>query len=589
MKKLVNKVICSALALATVFTVAGCGGIEENQYDETKLQFFVGNYNAGYGYAYIEALNKRFEEKYATTDFGNGKMGLEIIIDNSPNFNPAGIQSSKNAVYFTSGWLNYYNLIAQDVLLDITSAVRADLGEYGESGKTVESKLTAKRSDLVSQYKTAADKYYAIPLDGVGGYCNIYDVDLFENNSLYYQKGGCPSEYTRKATCASAPLDGSFSTYKYTNGITAEKSAGPDGEYGTMDDGLPATYEEFFDLCDYMVDKKTITPFTWSGAVAADYFKRFAAVNWADIEGKDGAELWKTFSGTADSLGTVNANGEFVPDATPTQITMTTDANGKVTASNAYELARQAGMYYAVSFWEQVFNGHNNDYYTTQSRSGYESQTQAQSTFLYSSYGAKPIAFLADGTWWQNEATDSFNALVQTYGEEASRENRRFGLLPAPKPTIDYVGESSSWLTGGGMVFVNGNVTGTIKDLALDYIKFQVTDTSLKEFTKIVGTVRPFEMTLSETELDGLSNFTQQLYAYAKKGAFFSTLPTSDLTLNHYEFFGDDHKFYTTLNYVSPYAAFDAGKLSGKKDVGTYFNSVKDYHKNYWNSYIINK
>lgn len=581
--KFVKRILGVSLAAVLGVTALGCGGEVKQKYDDTKVQLFVGNYNAGYGYAYIEEINERFEEMYKDHDFGNGKVGVEVIIDNSPGFDASQIKNSKNAVYFTSGWLNYYNLIAQNALLDITSAVRADLGDYGEAGKSIESKLQAGRSDLIDQYKTAADKYYAIPLDGAGAYCTIYDVDLFENQSLYYKKGGCPSEYARKTE----PLEGSFTSYQYTNGKLDEKSAGPDGKYGTPDDGLPATYEEFYNLCDYMIEKKSITPFTWSGAVASSYSRDFAYQSYADVEGAEGINLRKTLSGTAKTLGTVDANGNFTLDESPTDIYLNKDANGKF-QSNGYEISRQAGMYYAIKFWKEIYTRHNKDYYTTQSRDGSESQTQAQSTYLYSTYGAKPVAFLSDGTWWQNEAADSFNALVQSYGESASKTNRRFGLLALPKPTIDYVGEKATLLSGGGMVFVNGNVSGVTKDLALEYIKFSCTDVSIKKFASIVGTVRPFKVDMTEEELSSLSNFTQELYYYMNNGSFVSSITGSDLELNHYDFF----TFRSILEgetYQSPYAAFDAGKLNTDADVAVYFNSVCNRTSKYWNSYIIGK
>ena len=97
---------------------------------------------------------------------------------------------------------------------------------------------------LKMEYKTDDGKYYELPF--YEAYPTIaYDIELFETRNYYFAKGGAPSEFceftqsnnTDKAT-------GEFSGYKYVGAIGA-RSAGPDGKYGTNDDGLPATYDKF--------------------------------------------------------------------------------------------------------------------------------------------------------------------------------------------------------------------------------------------------------------------------------------------------------------------------------------------------------
>ena len=83
-------------------------------------------------------------------------------------------------------------------------------------------------------------KYYALPHYSV--YQGLmYNIDLFEKKGLYFAK----------------------ETDNGNDGFVVkgeEKSCGPDGVYGTSDDGLPSSYEEFFKLCDYMV-QRGVTPF----------------------------------------------------------------------------------------------------------------------------------------------------------------------------------------------------------------------------------------------------------------------------------------------------------------------------------------
>ena len=42
-------------------------------------------------------------------------------------------------------------------------------------------------------------------------------------------------------------------------------------------------------------------------------------------------------------------------------------------------------------------------------------------------------ACFIDGTWWQNESGNVFDALEQAYGSDASKENRRFAVMPYSK------------------------------------------------------------------------------------------------------------------------------------------------------------
>lgn len=593
-----KKIVCLFISICMLFGLTACAD-PVNVYDESKVQLFIGNYNAGFGYAYLEAIGDRFEEFYKDRDFGNGKVGVEVVIDNNAGMNAAQIKASQNAIYFTEG-INYYNFIAQDVFADITEVVRQDLAEFGEPGETIESKMHDYGTNAVNFYKTEADKYYSIPASE-GMYCIIYDMDLFRDRSLYFAKGGCPSEYERPDTCASEPLTGSFDgQYRYTNGLNGEKSAGADGKYGTVDDGLPATYDEFFVLLDRMKNQAGVRPFTWSGAVAGSYNARIASQFWADYEGVNNLLLNYNLSGEAKDLVTVTAGGEVVFDENPTRIYV------NETGTNAYELARQAGRYYAVDFWRRIMNDNAN--YTSNSIDEYESQTQAQTTFLYSSYleNRQPNAFLCDGNWWQNEAADTFDSMTQSYGDRASRNNRNFGVLPIPKVNSSLIGSGTTFLTGlNSSVFINANATGIERELAEDFLMFSTTDESLVEYTEIVGCTRPFDYDIegygmdendpayASTDYAQLSTFTQQQYEYHKNGAFFYASCSNNYALNHWNFFNIyEYSMQTRMSdnsqpMTSPYTAYISGSLSNAAGSKNYFDGIYTYFKEYWETEIL--
>lgn len=95
--------------------------------------------------------------------------------------------------------------------------------------------------------------YYAIP--HYSAYTGIiYDIDLFDENLYYFAK-----------TPTGSALEELFVADN-----TVARSAGPDGVEGTDDDGLPATYDEFFKLCEY-IKQGAATPLVWTGANYKDY------------------------------------------------------------------------------------------------------------------------------------------------------------------------------------------------------------------------------------------------------------------------------------------------------------------------------
>ena len=145
----------------------------------------------------------------------------------------AGLSGNTNDVFFTEG-IYYYDILAQNGAAEITDMVTSDLSEFGEEG-TLEDKMD---DALIDFYKTAEGKYYALPF--YEGYYGInYNVDYFETENLYFKE-----DYR-----SASDLEDMF-----VSSPTETRSSGPDGEPGTMDDGLPATYEDFYRLCERIVD-----------------------------------------------------------------------------------------------------------------------------------------------------------------------------------------------------------------------------------------------------------------------------------------------------------------------------------------------
>lgn len=140
----------------------------------------------------------------------------------------------------------------------------------------------------------------------------VYNVDLFEEKRYYFAKGK-----SADALPAGADLD-DYDTVSdlFIQDLDEERSYGPDGRTGidpdtnedySIDDGLPATYNDFRALITYMKNDKTI-PFIWS-PITVPYTTCIINEAWANSEGKEQFALNFSFNGTAKNLLQLNSDG----------------------------------------------------------------------------------------------------------------------------------------------------------------------------------------------------------------------------------------------------------------------------------------
>lgn len=492
-----KKIITLGLITMLLFVATACGGPQTpssgdkrppEKIQDEKTQLYVSNYDGGYGTEWLYAVKDRFEAEYAETEFEEGKKGVQIIVHADKDgyygvelYNRMGVTSDE--VFFSEG-LNFNDFVHSDYLLGLNDVVK----NKNFDGKTILSKMSDEQRNSLE----LEGNYYVIPhYVGCGGI--NYDIDLFNSKKLYYAKDGAPSElgYGGKA--------------KYTD-LAGERSAGPDGEYGTYDDGLPATYDELFALCGYMKQAKGITPFCWTGQYHTTYSKWILSALAADYEGKEQMMLNYEFNGTATHLATVSGSG------------ITIDANGtEIVNSNGYELYRSAGRYYALKFFENIIK---NNYFDPCGFDDGCSHASAQTKYLRSSYNGEPIAMLLEGIWWVNEAKDTFSLMENRYGEEYSIKNRRFGMMPMPKASADKIGEKSTIIdTHYSFSFIRKNISEKKAELAKLFLKYCYTDESLKEFTKVTGLPKALDYDLG-SEMQWASPYSKNvwdLYANSDK------------------------------------------------------------------------
>lgn len=328
--KNLKKILCVALSAiaitATAFT--GCSPDEnEVKVDNTKTQLYISNFNGGYGSEWLEEIIERFCAENEETEFESGKKGVQVWVEKHKESGvslSSKMSGSRNEIYFMEQ-ANYYDMATRGLLLDISDMTTEKLTAYGEN-VSIEEKLD---DNVKSYFKTPQGKYYALPhyLSSAVLTC---DLDVFDEKKLFRGKDGVIG-------------------YKSTDKELL--SEGPDGISGTSDDGFPATYEEFYELCGVM-RQCGIDPMAWSGLYKF-YSTWLVAQMKADFEGEE-APYSYTFNGKATKLvESVNSDGSinYQPET-------------EITEANGYKMFASAGTYYAYDF---MYNIVKNQYYYSKS------------------------------------------------------------------------------------------------------------------------------------------------------------------------------------------------------------------------------
>lgn len=547
MKSIVKRlcVLLSAFLLAGSFTLMGCRGDTTQQIDTSKTQLYVSNYNGGFGHAWLDALIEEFEEQYKDYEGADGKVGVEIIVDNNKDTGSGyedTVANSENEIFIGEA-VDYKKLANNNIALDITDIVT----ELNTDGKTIESKMTAEQQAF---YKTN-EAYFGLP-HYFGSSGITYNKDIFRDYTLYFAKGGAPSEYSEYTkTHNDDPAEGTFEFYSYTNGNDPDDlSAGPDGLYGTYDDGLPATYEEFLACMDNMLVMR-VTPLIWTGTNEVTYLNFIAAALTADFEGKEQIQNYMDFEGTATHL----------VDSIDGQGNVTLKAATPLNVQNGYIMYSSAGRYYAAQFLSYIFAKED---YSALNRHGNTSSTHtgAQMEFLRSSQGFytdQPIAMLLEGFWWENESYDygTYDKIVQAGGQ--TREEINVAYMPLPKPNEDYIGQKITMLDiMRTCFFIKSNISEEKIEIAKEFVKFCYTDEHLRQFNVLTNTPHALQYELTLEEEAQLSNFGKSVYNMFKNADKAYSIGSTPIAVTYGTQFLVNNSF-STVTYKSLSAALRAG------------------------------
>ena len=550
MKKICRNVVCIIVVMLLAFgNIVGCARSNPDdgtvEVDTTKTQLYVNNFNAGFGDDWFEMLIDRFEEAYKDTEFEEGKKGVQVIPNQGKYRGVTLIESVKNSrdqVYLTEA-VYYYDFLSRGAMLDITDVVTEDLTEYGED-KSIEDKMTASQQDFLK----VDGKYYAVP--HYEGYYGItFDAELFDQMDLYMGEDG---EFDKKSTHSGLSL-------------------GVDRQPGTYDDGLPATYEEFYALCAAMLERG-VTPIVWSGEY--QFYPCCVAMAMAvDANGGESLQTQLNFSGDISRhVDSIN------PDGTLNTSELTIDS------TNMAEVYNQAGYYYVLDFFRTIIN---NGYCSEDSFLKDFSHTSAQDAFLYSNRDpeAPLVGMIFEGSWWENEAKPTFLKMEDKY-VDSSRMDRQFKFMPFPKPDESYFGEKTTIVDySNAYMFINSNIEEKYIEVAKKFIAFCNTDVSLREFTVDTNTPKALKYKLEESDLNNMSCLGKSIETMRKSEYVDKHYQVSEnpFYYNNVSLFALDHKIFECGQYSYPTQEFYNNPDLTAKD---YFDLLTAYWKTKINTVV---
>ncbi len=563
MKNRINKKasLLALSALGCLTALAGCS--TDSGIDSSKTQLYVKCYQGGYGNKWLYAAKERYEALHANDSFEEGKTGVQIVIaDQKTKPSSSEIKNNINELYFFEG-LNYLSMVSDDAFEDITDFVTGE-NPY-ETGKTIESKMNDDAIEYLDLSSDDSKHYYAIP-HYVSTFGIVYNKTVFRKYHFYFADGYENEE------------PGSELRFVFSD--TDKKSKGPDGIEGTYDDGLPTTYEEFFELVNYIYEGKQI-PFVWRGeGNAKDYFGYLLNSLAAFYEGATQTKVNYSMDGEINVVKLNDKGSDAVYDENGNPITETVTIHPeKVGGSyDGYNVQRSVGKYHALDFLRTVVT--NKDKWLCNLVTDSTTHLDAQTFFINSQFGRlnahkeqknKSIAMIFEGDWWESEASETIAGLA-----ESEKNELDFGWMPLPMADASSNSKQTVVSDISSLVFMKKGLGESKRKLAGDFLQYMNTDESYREFTRITNAIKYFDYEITAEDKESMSNFGKDFWNYYHNAdivfpqshvAQYTSGIGSQLSTRRYAI--SDASYYPQNDFIN-----DKGLTAGQ-----YLAKVYDYYK----------
>lgn len=565
-----KKLIALILAVCFVFPFAACGGgagdsgtgNSQGKYNvsganKTKINFTV--YGGALDGEWADIICEEFAKEYSEYNFGGGsKKGVYFSLNRTYNTSPETVGTTDQHIvtaYTTniknvlSNSVNYYNL--KDIVTDST-----------REGGSIEDNLFPMTKQ---QLESNNGDYYALP------YFDYFNGIQYNRTVFSEQKALFADESDTTAQTFKSKF--SDKTYKLTddNGIL---SKGPDGVSGTVDDGLPASVEEFLVMMDYFKRRTSYYPITVSGACIL-YVESMVQGLIAALAGQREMENYYNSTGDIvvidrDSNGNIvyetDTQGNKLPlfkgvdyISKPKLKTIT------LTPETGYLASDLAARFYAYAILEIMQKENFFSPETTDSSiSHYDAQLQLMVGNRIARYNN--AAMLVEYSYWWNESVNAGN-INQAKLVGINRED--IDVRPMSLPTKFYSDDEEALETPsllrvhGFYYFVSSKIElePDVKEAVLAFTKYFYSEKTLKKITKISGYPFSLKYELSEQDLSEMDNYTRILWGMRKTDGS-NIIIESDTRLNH-----DLLRLGNFMGYSREVAPYLAVKTYGAADL----------------------
>lgn len=519
MQKKLSKILALLGALTLSASCAfGCGGNGENggnggnggadAGDKVTLEVLVDS--GGLGTEWVTEAGKRFaaankNTNWGVDDKGKAKIGVAIkpITASGVSVGPSS-KTATTAIYDLTDVSNLAEAVNGGFVLEINDIMTEKFDNREGTSVSIDDKIAAENKGRF----TYNGKYYAAPsMEYYPGMA--YDINLFDKQGYYFAKEG--------AACVafnSTILNKTFNFVEPTKDGLENKSCGPDGVFGTDDDGLPSSLFELIALCEKMAGEG-VKPLSFTGQYP-QYSSFLLSGLTAALQGYERARAGYTFEGTFEVVTGYSSENLFPGfDGVKKPDTKTVT----ITEKNGYYASWAVEKYYAEAFLELA----NSKGWFSSAKGGGVSQKDAMMKFILSGYGntSEKIGMHIDGSFWYNEANiegyfDQWEALA---GEGGRLTGRQVAWMALPVNFDTSVTEGNGkgqtmfdmW---SSMLAINANVVNNPAKMAAAkaFVQFLCSDSELSKFTSLTSITKSLDYELTTEDFNLMSSYGQRLW-----------------------------------------------------------------------------
>ena len=518
-EKRVLATLLSACMLTSVVGMTACdvkdpgtgggGGVDfvYNVPSDSKITIKIKNFGMGTGTLWLEETVERFAKEYQNVQYGD-KTGVYLDIEVTNKQNTSLMATDATNIFFDENYSDPYQLMQSNLLLNLDSIVK----DTDRVGGSLENKMfPAAKGSIMGK----DGSYYALPHFEYNGGLS-YNEAIFEEFCAYFAAEDEDNVFE---------YSGKYGTANFIGDLTAEKSVGPDGKADTNDDGLPASLDEFIQLCDYIkyMSEDEVSPLTVTGKFY-HYYPDMMVIG-----------LWTALAGAEQMRNYYNCTGEIEV------VERDTDGNLLFTEENLFEGINyvkkpktkwvtmkedgsdgwmgndMAAKYYALSIMDIATN---EGFFSPSVGEGADHYTAQMDLYMDGKENTNKSAMLVEGSYWYNESNErgGFDFYEAATGNDRNDLRVKWMSLPTNVLKEDVVEDEYKPATfvdcGHAYTLVNKNVESNpnLKQACLDFVKFCYSEQELKNFTLRTGMARSIDYDYTPAELSGLSVYTRSIW-----------------------------------------------------------------------------